>query len=64
MDLRTPYSHTFSLMFAVVEISSKKKAMIRATVPTIPVKTWKRKRETLMDLILPGTSMRKVKVLR
>ena len=38
--LRHPYSHTFSLIFSVVDIKSKKNANIKDIAPTIPTNTW------------------------
>ena len=37
--LRHPYSHTFSLIFSVVDIKSKKNANIKDIAPTIPTNT-------------------------
>lgn len=36
MALRTPNSHKFSLMFAVVDMSKRKKERVRAIKPTMP----------------------------
>ena len=36
MALRTPNSQRFSLMFAVVEMSKRKKERVRAIKPTMP----------------------------
>jgi len=40
MALRTPNSQRFSFMFAVVEISKRKKDKVRAMKPTTPMKIW------------------------
>ena len=45
MARRQPYSQTFCLMFWVVEIRSKKKAKVRAIIPTRPTKSSNRRRE-------------------
>lgn len=49
MALRTPYSHRFSLMFAVVEISKRKKERVSAMKPMIDTKIWRRERLDCSD---------------
>jgi len=47
--LMTPNSQRFSLIFDVVEMSSKKKVRVRAIVPTIITNIWKSKSELLIE---------------
>lgn len=44
MARSTPNSQRFSLMLAVVEISSRKNESVSAMNPTMPTKIWKRSR--------------------
>ena len=47
MALRTPSSQKLSLRFAFVEVRSRKKARMRAMVPTMMLNSEKRSRDEL-----------------
>lgn len=61
MALRTPNSQKLSLMFALVEVKSKKKARIRAIVPTITEKRLKRDRDESREALRSRMSKTKLR---